>query len=93
MIDLLTSGAARPSGIIATTFTKRAAAALKARVRVSLLRKGMTAEANELKNALIGTVHGLGAVPYTHPPLPTTTIVYGDVSDEHVTKYSQSTAQ
>ncbi|MCX8210745.1 MAG: UvrD-helicase domain-containing protein [Lewinella sp.] len=60
MTDLLTSGAARPSGIIATTFTKRAAAELKERVRVSLLRKGMTAEANELKNALIGTVHGLG---------------------------------
>jgi ATP-dependent exoDNAse (exonuclease V) beta subunit len=60
MTDLLTSGAARPSGIIATTFTKRAAAELKERVRVSLLRKGMTEEANELKNALIGTVHGLG---------------------------------
>lgn len=60
MTDLLTSGAARPSGIIATTFTKRAAAELKERVRVKLLREGMTQEANELKNALIGTVHGLG---------------------------------
>ena len=60
MTALLTSGAARPSGIIATTFTKRAAAELKERVRVKLLREGMTAEANELKNALIGTVHGLG---------------------------------
>ena len=60
MTDLLVSRAARPAGIIATTFTKRAAAELKERVRVSLLRKGMTHEANELKNALIGTVHGLG---------------------------------
>lgn len=60
MTALLTSGEARPSGIIATTFTKRAAAELRERVRVSLLRQGMTAEANELKNALIGTVHGLG---------------------------------
>jgi len=60
MTALLTSGAARPSGIIATTFTKRAAAELKERVRVKLLREGMTQEANELKNALIGTVHGLG---------------------------------
>lgn len=60
MTALLTSGAARPSGIIATTFTKRAAAELKERVRVKLLREGMTREANELKNALIGTVHGLG---------------------------------
>ena len=60
MTALLTGGEARPSGIIATTFTKRAAAELRERVRVSLLREGMTAEANELKNALIGTVHGLG---------------------------------
>ncbi|MBC6994682.1 UvrD-helicase domain-containing protein [Neolewinella lacunae] len=60
MISLLASGAARPSGIIATTFTKRAAAELRERVRVKLLREGLTTEANELKNALIGTVHGLG---------------------------------
>lgn len=60
MTTLLTSGAARPAGIIATTFTKRAAAELRERVRVKLLREGMSQEANELKNALIGTVHGLG---------------------------------
>lgn len=60
MATLLTGGTVRPSGIIATTFTKRAAAELKERVRVRLLRRGMTAEANELNNALIGTVHGLG---------------------------------
>lgn len=60
MTRLLTSGAARPEGIIATTFTKRAAAELRERVRVKLLREGMSREANELKNALIGTVHGLG---------------------------------
>ncbi|MFK8162568.1 MAG: UvrD-helicase domain-containing protein, partial [Lewinella sp.] len=60
MTKLLTSGQARPEGIIATTFTKRAAAELRERVRVKLLREGMSKEANELKNALIGTVHGLG---------------------------------
>ena len=60
MTELLTSGSVRPAGIIATTFTKRAAAELKERVRVALLRKGLTREANELGNALIGTVHGLG---------------------------------
>ncbi|THH41339.1 UvrD-helicase domain-containing protein [Neolewinella litorea] len=60
MADLLTSGTVRPTGIIATTFTKRAAAELKERVRVALLRQGMSREANELTNALIGTVHGLG---------------------------------
>lgn len=60
MTELLTNGTARPAGIIATTFTKRAAAELRERVRVKLLREGMSKEANELKNALIGTVHGLG---------------------------------
>jgi ATP-dependent exoDNAse (exonuclease V) beta subunit len=60
MARLLTDGTVRPSGIIATTFTKRAAAELKERVRVKLLRSGMPAEANALQNALIGTVHGLG---------------------------------
>ena len=60
MAALLTSGTVRPEGIIATTFTKRAAAELKERVRVKLLREGMTREAGELSNALIGTVHGLG---------------------------------
>ncbi|MEO0733998.1 MAG: UvrD-helicase domain-containing protein, partial [Bacteroidota bacterium] len=60
MTTLLTSGQARPEGIIATTFTKRAAAELRERVRVKLLREGMSKEANELRNALIGTVHGLG---------------------------------
>ena len=60
MTALLTSGEARPAGIIATTFTKRAAAELRERVRVKLLQEGMTAEANELSGALIGTVHGLG---------------------------------
>jgi len=50
----------RPSGIIATTFTNKAAAELQERVRVRLLSKGMTKEADDLSNALIGTVHGLG---------------------------------
>ena len=60
MAALLTAGTVRPEGIIATTFTKRAAAELKERVRVKLLVEGMTREAGELSNALIGTVHGLG---------------------------------
>lgn len=50
----------RASGIIATTFTKKAAAELEERVRVKLLEEGMTDKANDLANALIGTVHGLG---------------------------------
>ena len=60
MVDLLSNQSVRPSGIIATTFTKKAAAELQERVRVRLLEDGLSKEANELGNALIGTVHGLG---------------------------------
>jgi ATP-dependent helicase/nuclease subunit A len=59
MVDLLQKGV-RPSGIIATTFTKKAAAELQERVRVRLLESGLTRQADELTNALIGTVHSLG---------------------------------
>lgn len=62
MTGMLTDPAiqVRASGIIATTFTKKAAGELQERVRVKLLEQGMVAEANELANALIGTVHSVG---------------------------------
>ena len=50
----------RPSGIIATTFTNKAAAELEERVRIHLLKAGMTQQAEELANALIGTIHSIG---------------------------------
>jgi len=59
MVELLQQGV-RANGIIATTFTTKAAAELQERVRVRLLEAGMTREADDLTNALIGTVHGLG---------------------------------
>lgn len=59
MVHLLSTGV-RASGIIATTFTTKAAAELQERVRVKLLEEGLTDAANDLTNALIGTVHGLG---------------------------------
>ena len=59
MVALLQNGV-RPAGIMATTFTKKAAAELQERVRVSLLKEGMTEAANELGEALIGTVHSIG---------------------------------
>ncbi|MCU0347671.1 MAG: UvrD-helicase domain-containing protein [Saprospiraceae bacterium] len=60
LVELLASGNVRASGIIATTFTNKAAAELQERVRVRLLEAGLTQAANDLTNALIGTVHGLG---------------------------------
>ena len=59
MVALLKNGI-RPAGIMATTFTKKSAAELQERVRVSLLQEGMTEAANELGEALIGTVHSIG---------------------------------
>ncbi|MFN4253374.1 MAG: UvrD-helicase domain-containing protein [Saprospiraceae bacterium] len=59
LADLL-RGDTRPSGIIATTFTRKAAAELQERVRVRLLEAGLTEAANALGSALIGTVHSVG---------------------------------
>ncbi|MFZ4477923.1 MAG: UvrD-helicase domain-containing protein, partial [Saprospiraceae bacterium] len=59
MVDLLKTGI-RPNGIIATTFTQKAAAELQERVRVRLLEEGMSEAANGLGSALIGTVHSIG---------------------------------
>ncbi len=59
LVDMLRSGL-RPSGIVATTFTKKAAAELQERVRVRLLEAGLNEAANELGQALIGTVHSIG---------------------------------
>lgn len=59
MVKLLRGGT-RAAGIIATTFTSKAAAELHERVSTKLLEEGLTEQANDLSNALIGTVHGLG---------------------------------
>lgn len=48
------------AGIIATTFTQKAASELQSRVRIALLKLGLREEAEALTNALIGTVHSLG---------------------------------
>lgn len=60
LVGLLASRKVRPAGIIATTFTRKAAAELQERLRVRLLAANMPEEADELSNSLIGTVHGLG---------------------------------
>ena len=57
--DAIASGAARPEGIIATTFTKQAAAELIERARTRLLQGGRTREAHQLLAARIGTVNSV----------------------------------
>ncbi len=59
MVALLKQGV-RPTGIVATTFTNKAAAELQERVRVRLLEEGLADAADAIANALIGTVHSLG---------------------------------
>jgi len=57
--EQLSSGAVRPSGVIATTFTKKAAAELRERVRSHLLSTGSYALANAMGQARIGTVNSV----------------------------------
>ncbi len=49
----------RPSGVIATTFTKKAATELRVRVRGHLLKQGDFARANAMGQARIGTVNSV----------------------------------
>ncbi|EXI81774.1 MAG: ATP-dependent helicase/nuclease subunit A [Candidatus Accumulibacter appositus] len=55
----LTSGRAQAAGVIATTFTKKAAAELRERVREHLLKEGKLELANAMGQARIGTVNSV----------------------------------
>lgn len=57
--EKLSSGQARASGVIATTFTKKAAGELRERVRLALLEKRRFDLANKIGQARIGTVHSV----------------------------------
>lgn len=56
--SILSSGKVEPAGIIATTFTVRAADELQERVRQALIADGQPEKANEMGQASIGTVNG-----------------------------------
>ncbi len=55
----LVSGDARPEGILATTFTVKAAAELQQRARSRLLDAGRTADAHRVAAARIGTINSV----------------------------------
>ncbi|MFO1378010.1 MAG: UvrD-helicase domain-containing protein [Steroidobacteraceae bacterium] len=55
----LADGRAHPAGVIATTFTRRAASELRERVRQHLLAQGEFALANAMGEARIGTVNAV----------------------------------
>lgn len=57
--EKLSTGEIQPSGVIATTFTKKAATELRERVRAHLLEQGDYKIANEMGQARIGTVHAI----------------------------------
>lgn len=57
--DELTTRDARPAGVIATTFTRKAATELRERVRAHLLQQGRFGLANAMGQARIGTVNSV----------------------------------
>lgn len=63
LLEKLSSGLVSPSGVIATTFTRKAATELRERVRTALLQNGEVTLANSMGQARIGTVNSVCGGP------------------------------
>src|ERR1019366_10202465 len=61
LVGCVSSRTARPEGLIATTFTRKAAAELEGRARRALLRAGLPEAAQRLSASRIGTVNSVCA--------------------------------
>jgi len=61
LVECVSSGKARPEGLIATTFTRKAAAELEGRARRALLKAGLNDAAQRLAASRIGTVNSVCA--------------------------------
>ncbi len=59
LFNKIDQGETTPEKVIATTFTVKAANELKSRIREKLIEKGKTREANQMNQALIGTINSI----------------------------------
>lgn len=57
--EALRAGSARPEGVVAITYTKKAAAELQSRIRTDLIRAGRADLAARVRDGYLGTVHAV----------------------------------
>ena len=59
LVDALLRGTARPEGVVAITYTKKAAAELASRIRQALLSEGRADLAGRVRDGYLGTIHAV----------------------------------